>query len=74
MKAYILVKFASDADLTKVRHAVSQPGIKGLDLIMGPYDAVVSVQANDFAALGKLAQQIRSCPGIKTSITCPVIE
>jgi hypothetical protein len=74
MKAYILVKFASDADLEKVRHAVSEPGIKGLDLIIGPYDAVVAVQTENFAALGKLAQRIRSCPGIKNSITCPVID
>jgi len=74
MKAYILCKFAPDADMAQVRHAVSEPGIKGLDLIMGPYDAVVSVQTENFAALGKLAQRIRSCPGIKNSITCPVIE
>ena len=38
MKAYILVKFAADADLAQVSHAVSEPGIKDLDLIIGPYD------------------------------------
>jgi hypothetical protein len=74
MKAYIFVKFASDVNMEQVRHAVSEPQIKGLDLILGPYDAVVSVQTDNFAALGKLAQRIRSCPGIKNSITCPVIE
>ena len=42
MRAYILVHFAADADVSKARHVLSRPGITGLDLVMGPYDAIVT--------------------------------
>ena len=74
MHAYLLVTFNQDADLANARHALSQPGVEKVDLVLGPYDAVVSVTANDFAALSELAQRVRGCPGIRTSITCPVTE
>jgi hypothetical protein len=48
--------------------------VEKVDLVLGPYDAVVSVTANDFAALSELAQRARGCPGIRTSITCPATE
>jgi len=73
MKAYMLVKFKSDADLDKAKHALEEPGVEGIDLIMGPYDAVVTVQVDDLAALGELATRVRRCPGIRESVTCPVL-
>ena len=74
MRAYLLVTFNPDADLTAVRHAMNQPGVDKLDLLLGPYDAVVSVSTADFAELTELARRVRACPGIRTSTTCPVIE
>ncbi len=70
---YILVKLAPTADLTKVSHALREPGIKGLDMVLGPWDAFVRCEAEDVAALGRLAQQVRSCPGIADTLTCPII-
>jgi Lrp/AsnC ligand binding domain len=54
------------------RHALSQPGVEKVDTVLGPYDAVVTVSTRDFAELSELARRARSCPGIRTSLTCPV--
>jgi DNA-binding Lrp family transcriptional regulator len=71
--AYILVKLTPTADLTKVSHALQEPGVKGLDMTLGPWDAFVRCEAEDIAALGRLAQQVRSCPGVADTLTCPII-
>jgi hypothetical protein len=71
--AYILVKLAPTADMTKVSHALREPGIKGLDLVLGPWDAFVRCEAEDVAALGRLALQVRGCPGIADTLTCPIV-
>ncbi len=74
MRAYLLVQFNADADLSRAQHALNQPGVERVDLVLGPYDAVVTVAANDFAELSQLAQRVRGCPGIRSSITCPITE
>lgn len=74
MKAYLLVQFSPGADLAQARHALKEPGIKSIDLVMGAYDAVIAVETADVNSLGKLATQVRGCPGIRNSMTLPVIE
>ena len=74
MRAYLLVKFAHDADLSNASHALRRPGIASVDLVMGPYDAIVVCEAADFAALQDLSTAVRGCPGILDSMTCPVIS
>jgi hypothetical protein len=73
ISAYILVKIAPTADLAKVSHALQEPGIKGIDMVLGPWDAFVRCQAEDVAAVGRLAQQVRSCPGVADTLACPII-
>ncbi len=73
ISAYILVKLAPDADISKVAHALQEPGVKGLDMTLGPWDAFVRCEAEDIAALGRLAQQVRGCPGVIDTLTCPII-
>ena len=73
VSAYILVKLAPEADVAKVSHALEEPGIKGLDMTLGPWDAFVRCEAADIAALGRLSQQVRGCPGVADTLTCPII-
>lgn len=73
MKAYILVKFDPKADLSKASHAVSEPGVEKMDLVLGNWDAIVSVVADDMASLSRISAKIRSCPGISDSVTYPVV-
>ena len=72
MRAYLLITFNPDADLGRAAHALSQPGVEQVDLVLGPYDAIVTVATKDFAELSELARRVRGCPGIRTSLTCPV--
>lgn len=71
--AYVLVKLVSTADVGKVAHALQEPGVNGIDMVLGPWDAFVRCEAEDLAGLGRLAQRIRSCPGVADTLTCPVI-
>ena len=74
MRAYILVHFAANTDVSKARHALNRPGITGLDLVMGPYDAIVTCDVADMAELSKVSLAVRGCPGIRESMTCPAVE
>lgn len=74
MKAYILMKFKPGADLAQATHALKEPGVERIDMIMGIYDAIVTVHADNLETLGKLATQVRNCPAIQDSVTCPVIS
>jgi len=71
--AYILVKLAPGADIAKVSHALKEPGVEGVDMTIGPWDAFVRCEAKDVAALGSLAQRVRGCPGVADTLTCPII-
>lgn len=71
--AYVLVKLASTADVGKVTHALQEPGVMGIDMTLGPWDAFVRCEAEDLASLGRLAQRIRGCPGVADTLTCPLI-
>ncbi len=55
MRAFILVHFAADTDLSKAQHALGRPGITALDLVMGPYNAIVTCDVADMADLSKLS-------------------
>ncbi len=74
MKAYLLIKFTPGVDLAEATHALKTPGIETIDLIIGVYDAIATVQVDDLAALGDLATGVRKCPAIQDSVTCPVIS
>lgn len=74
MRAHVLVDFNPGADLAKAHHALNRPGVTAVDLVLGPHDAIVTVEAPDFAHLSQLAKQVRGCPGIRNTVTCPVTE
>ena len=72
MRAYILIKLSADADLSNVQQALQRPGVTSVDLVMGPYDVIVSCDVANFAALSALAKGIHGGAGISESVTCPV--
>jgi hypothetical protein len=71
-RAYVLVHFALNTDLSQIHQALTRPDITAVDLVMGPDDAIVSCETADYEQLATLSKQIRGCPGIRDSITCPV--
>ena len=72
-RAYLLIRFEPQADLAEVKHALKQPSIDLVDLVAGPYDAVASVNTPSMEAIAELAMRVRRCPGVRDSITCPVL-
>lgn len=72
--AYVLIKLAPNVELGKISHALNEPGVKSVDMIIGPWDAVIHCQAPDVDGLGKLSKLVRGCPGIADSLTCPVVS
>lgn len=72
-RAYLLIRFDPDADLQKVRHSLKQPAIEMVDLIAGPYDAVAVINTPTTKDLAAVAMRVRRCPGIRDSVTCPVL-
>jgi hypothetical protein len=72
-RAYLLIQFEPQADLAKMKHALGQPGVDLVDLVAGPYDAVASVNTPSMEALAELAMRVRRCPGVRDSLTCPVL-
>ena len=73
-KAYVLIKFESNADLSQVKHALEYPSVTSVDVVMGPYDSISVIEAEDWKTLSEIARRIRKCPGIVESITCPIVE
>jgi len=74
VSAYVLVKLSPRAEVTKISHALNEPGVKSVEMIIGPWDAVILCEALDVDGLGEISRQVRSCPGIADSLTCPVVQ
>jgi len=73
MKAYVLIKFDPKADLSKAYHALAEPGVETMDLVLGNWDAIACIVADDMVSLSRLSTKIRNCPGIRDSVTYPVV-
>lgn len=73
MRAYVMIKFEPGVDLDKIQHAMHQPGVERIDLLMGPFDAIVTLEVESAAVLTRLLPLVRTCPGIQDSVTYPVL-
>ena len=51
------------------------PGVGTADVLTGPYDVIVRVEAADVDALGKLVvTRIQGVEGVTRTLTCPVVH
>ena len=51
------------------------PGVGTADILAGPYDVIVRVEAADVDALGKLVvTKIQAVEGVIRTLTCPVVH
>lgn len=74
-KAYVLIK-TRVGDTTAVREALARnPNIRTADVIIGPYDVIALVEAEDLNAIGSVVMRfVHEVTGVENTITCPVIE
>lgn len=75
VQAYVLIQ-ADVGRSAEVRRAISGlPGVTQANDVTGPYDVIVTAEADDMDTLGKLVvARIQSVPGITRTITCPVVN
>lgn len=75
VEAYVLIQ----TEIGKPPQVAAEIGrIHGLgtvDVLTGPYDVIVRVEAADIDALGKLVvTKIQSVEGVTRTLTCPVVR
>jgi hypothetical protein len=74
-KAYVLIK-TRVGETSNVRNSlISSDHIRSVDLIIGPYDLVAVVEAEDLNAIGTVVMRfVHEVGGVENTITCPVVE
>ena len=74
IEAFVLVQ----VDVTvgrKVGDEISRiPGVQLAQVVTGPYDVIVRVEADSMELLGKLIDEIQKITGVTRTLTCPVIR
>ena len=74
-KAYVLIK-TRVGETSVVRDDLARnPSIRTADVIIGPYDIVALVEAEDLNAIGTVVMRfVHELAGVENTVTCPVIE
>ncbi len=75
VEAYVLIR-AQVGRSAEVADAVGKiPGVRFADVVTGPYDVVVRVEAADINRLGKLiVAKLQAVVGVTRTLTCPVVH
>jgi DNA-binding Lrp family transcriptional regulator len=75
VRAYVLVNAETGSTERVQRELKGKPGVRLADLVIGPHDIVVSVEAADLNAVGKLVlNEIHGIGGVVNTLTYPVLE
>jgi DNA-binding Lrp family transcriptional regulator len=75
VRAYVLIQ----TEVGRAAHVASEVrslnGVVAADDVTGPYDVIVSTQADTMDDLGKMVvSQIQAVEGITRTLTCPVVH
>ncbi|HEX4778513.1 MAG TPA: Lrp/AsnC ligand binding domain-containing protein [Acidimicrobiia bacterium] len=75
VRAYVLIQ----TEVGRAAHVAAEvrrlDGVVAADDVTGPYDVVVSTEANTMDDLGKMVvSQIQAVEGITRTLTCPVVQ
>ena len=69
--AYILIEMAAGHSVALVNSLAECAAVKTTDRVTGPYDVVVTLEANDISGISKIvADQIHARPGVVRTTTC----
>ena len=68
VQAYVLIQ-------TEVGKAAQIDGVRSADDVTGPYDVIVSAEADTVDDLGKMVvSRVQLVDGITRTLTCPVVN
>lgn len=74
VKAYILVQTAVGKAAEVAQRIRDIKGVLLAEDVTGPYDVIVSAEAESMDRLGQLVvAQVQAVPGITRTVTCPVV-
>ena len=75
IEAFVLIQ-AGVGMASRVGQTVSaMQGVRSADVVTGPYDVVVRVEALSIDALGSLVvSKIQAVEGVVRTLTCPVVR
>jgi len=75
VEAYVLIQ-AEVGRSAEVADAVGKiPGIRFAEVVTGPYDIVVRVEATEIEGLGRLVvAKVQAVAGVTRTLTCPVVN
>jgi len=73
-RGYVFVDTEVGKGQTVREHLARTPGIAQADLVMGPHDLVVVIEAASIEDIGRVVvRDLQSVPGVKNTITMIVI-
>lgn len=74
IEAFVLVQ----VDVTVGRRVGDEiariPGVQLAQVVTGPYDVIVRVEADSMDVLGKLIDEVQHIAGVTRTLTCPIIR
>ena len=74
-QAYVLIKTRVGETTTVLDTLKRNEHIRTADVIIGPYDIIVMVEAPDLNAIGTVVMRfVHEVAGVENTITCPVIN
>ena len=74
-RAYVLIKTRVGETSTVRDKLAHNENIRTADVIIGPYDILALVEAEDLNAIGSVVMRfVHEVGGVENTITCPVIE
>jgi len=74
-RAYVLIKTRVGETSTVRDKLARNENIRTADIIIGPYDILALVEAEDLNAIGTVVMRfVHEVGGVENTITCPVID
>ncbi|MFC1957174.1 Lrp/AsnC ligand binding domain-containing protein [Chloroflexota bacterium] len=75
IRAYVLVRFEADSSKQVINDLRQSKGVISADLVTGPYDAIVLIEATDINEIAELViNKINKIPEAASSMTCLAIQ
>lgn len=73
--AYVLISAEPGKATELVKGIQKISGVKGVNAVTGPYDAIAQIEAVNFSAIGDLiVAKIQKVEGVSRTLTCVSVE
>ena len=74
MRAYILLKVAPQNTAALMQELKNNEAVIEANLIHGPYDCLLEIEARDLDHLNEAVMDIRALKGVGDTLTCLVVQ